>query len=135
MNNWTISEELPRADEYNDLRAAAGWRTFAPPQAAAGLRGSLYCLCARSDGRLVGMGRVVGDGAICFYLQDVLVRPEFQGRGIGSALVSGLLKYLRQRADGEAIVRLMAAPGAAKFYERFGFLPRPADGPGMELKR
>ena len=31
-------------------------------------------------------------------------------------------------------IQLFCAKGKAGFYERFGFLPRPQDAPGMEIK-
>lgn len=135
MPDWTVSQQLPEPDEYNRLRASAGWRHIPEGQCRAALRSSVYCVCARVDGKLVGMGRVVGDGAVYFYLQDVVVLPDFQRQGIGTALVEKILQYLNDIATPEAFVGLFAANGAAEFYESFGFVQRDAARPGMQWVR
>jgi GNAT superfamily N-acetyltransferase len=81
------------------------------------------------------MGRVVGDGAAYFYLQDVVVLPEFQRQGIGTAIVEKLLQYLGDSVAPGAFVGLFAADGAAQFYESFGFVRRDAERPGMQWTR
>ena len=67
------------------------------------------------------MGRVVGDGAIFFYLQDIAVLPEHQGAGVGSQIVERLLADIARRAPPQAFVGLFASAGRAPFYERYGF--------------
>lgn len=48
---------------------------------------------AAFDGeQLIGMVRVVGDGASVVLIQDLLVRPEYQRKGIGSKLMRAVLE-------------------------------------------
>jgi len=77
------------------------------------------------QGRAVGMGRVVGDGAIYFYSQDMAVHPERQRRGLGTRIVQQV-QYLAQQAPDKAFVGLFAAEGTLGFYEQFGFMQHPA---------
>lgn len=135
MPDWIVTQELPTSEEYNQLRASAGWPNFPETQCIAALRSSVYCVCARHDGRAIGMGRIVGDGAIYFYLQDVVVLPEYRRQGVGTAIVSKLLQYLNDSVSPGASVGLFAANGAAKFYESFGFVQRDAARPGMQWVR
>jgi predicted N-acetyltransferase YhbS len=79
------------------------------------------------------MGRVVGDGGIYLYLQDVIVYAHWRERGLGSQITEALLDRVRRLGGPGSFVGLMAAAGAAPFYERFGFEPRPDDRPGMWL--
>ena len=72
-------------------------------------------------GQPIGMGRVVGDGAIFFYLQDIAVVPEHQGCGVGARIVDRLIAYLSSAAPERAFVGLFAAAGKQPFYERYGF--------------
>jgi len=65
---------------------------------------------------LVGAGRALCDGVWRAVLYDVAVLPEYQGRGIGSAIVRDLI----DRAE-VPMVMLYAAPGKEPFYEPFGF--------------
>lgn len=48
---------------------------------------------------VVGMGRLVGDGVMYWYLQEIVVLPEYQGNGIGTAIVNKLLKYVEEHTD------------------------------------
>ena len=70
------------------------------------------------DGRIIGAGRVVGDGLDTAYLCDVVVHPERQGEGLGKALV---LK-LKELSAGHRKIILYANPGTESFYKKRGFL-------------
>jgi hypothetical protein len=67
--------------------------------------------------RLIGLARCTSDGAFNATIWDVLVDPEFQGQGLGKALVEGLVRTLLRRditnitlfADGKGA----ASPGGA----------------------
>lgn len=93
MNAVTITActefELPSASEVDTLYASVGWSAYTRDLDAlmSGLRGSLRVVVARADGSLVGLARVVGDGATICYLQDVLVRPDARRLGVGGRLV------------------------------------------------
>lgn len=78
---------------------------------------SMFKCFVRSDGRLVGAGRAVADGVDCSYLCDIVVHPEFQGHGLGKALV---LK-LKELSAGHAKIILYANPGKEHFYRKLGF--------------
>ncbi|GAB2176499.1 GNAT family N-acetyltransferase [Dongia sp. agr-C8] len=69
------------------------------------------------DGRIIGAGRVVGDGLDTAYLCDVVVHPERQGEGLGKALV---LK-LTELSAGHRKIILYANPGKEDFYRKLGF--------------
>ena len=56
----------------------------------------MYTLVAFKDGKAVGMGRIVGDGAIICYVQDLIIRPEVQGEGIGGLILETLKKFVIQ---------------------------------------
>jgi ribosomal protein S18 acetylase RimI-like enzyme len=99
----------------------------------AGLENSLFSVCVISENKVIGCGRVIGDGGIYFYVQDIIVLPEFQGRGIGERIMDVIMEYLRAHAPEGAFIGLMAAKGVHRFYERYGFKKRPSDAPGMFL--
>lgn len=131
MSEIALEEKHPTVDEYRRLRAAADWDELNTRAMSTGLRNSLYAVCAVCDGQVIGCGRIVGDGGAYFYIQDVIVLPEHRGRGIGRRIMDSLLKYLDFRAEQNAFVGLMAADGAAGFYEPYGFVRRPEGRPGM----
>jgi GNAT superfamily N-acetyltransferase len=118
-----LHDRLPSIDEFRDLCTAVGWAPVMNFDAApASLARSLLGVVAVIDGRTVGMGRVVGDGAIYHYVQDVVVRPDLQRRGIGGAIVGRLLAQVRARAPERAFIGVFAATGTAPFYARNGFV-------------
>jgi GNAT superfamily N-acetyltransferase len=71
------------------------------------------------DGRLVGAGRILADGLDCAYLADVAVHPDHQGRGLGSAVISELVRL----AGDHTKIIMYANPGTEGVYTRLGFLP------------
>ncbi len=72
----------------------------------------VYC-----EERLVGAGRALADGRDCSYLCDVAVHPEFQGNGLGKAIVTKLVNL----SSGHNKIILYAAPGKENFYRQMGF--------------
>ena len=132
-NSYEIIERNPGAGDFNRLRAAVGWPTFHPNDVEVALSNSLFSACVLHKGVVIGMARVIGDGRLIFYVQDLIVDPEHQGRGIGSKLMSKALNYIRNAASGPCWVGLMANRSLDAFYGKFGFKARPTDKPGMEL--
>ncbi len=130
-----IIESLPTPDEYNQLRAAVGWGVYEPAVIEEALPRSLYSVCAYDQAAIVGMARIIGDGGLVYYVQDVIVKPEYQGLGIGTALMDMVMAYIRTHASHNSIIGLMSARGKERFYERYGFVARPTErlGSGMTM--
>jgi len=126
-----LVERAPSANEYRRLRDAAGWGAMTDEALSTGLSNGLYACVVVHDGEVVACARVVGDGGMYFYVQDVIVLPEHQGRGIGDLVMDAVMTYLGDAAREGSFVGLMAAEGVERFYERFGFRRRPDDRPGM----
>ena len=89
-------------------------------------------MTAYCEGRLAGTGRVISDGVLHALIVDVIVPPEYQGRGIGTSIMERLIE--RCRAARIHDVQLFCARGKAPFYRRLGFVNRPADAPAMDFK-
>ena len=107
--------------EVADLYDAVGWSAYTNdlPNLMRAMRGSHRIVTARDGGRLVGLARSISDGATIVYVQDILVRPGSQRKGIGENLMATLLgQYdgVRQKVlitDDEDRQRA--------FYEAIGF--------------
>jgi GNAT superfamily N-acetyltransferase len=132
-NRYALVEKKPTAADLLALRKGVGWHLFDQDTIEAGLVNSLYGICAVADGSVVGAARVVGDGCTVFYVQDVIVHPDYQGQGIGAAIMERVMAYIGAHACRCAVVGLMSALGKEGFYERYGFWKRPTEqvGHGM----
>src|SRR5262249_48149081 len=86
---------------------------------------------AESDGAVIGMGRVIGDGGLHYYLTDVVVVPAHQHHGLGSRIVAALTKYVESVPFKNTWVGLFPVEGTAEFYARFGYKPQRPSGPVM----
>lgn len=124
-----------KLQEYLEIRHAVKWKILSEAQASKALENSLYTVGAYDNDRLVGMGRIVGDGAVICYVQDLIVLPEYQNKGVGSLILNKLTEYVKDIGENgtEMMFCLMCAKGREHFYEKHGFIARPTDslGPGM----
>jgi ribosomal protein S18 acetylase RimI-like enzyme len=118
-----ISHRLPTVAEHQRLFERVGWPWYGDEAVRRALAGSSFGAVAVRGGEVVGMGRVVGDGSVFFYLQDLAVDPDVQRLGIGSSLVRALLSTARSRSVSTTFVGVFATPVAVDLYERHGFGP------------
>jgi GNAT superfamily N-acetyltransferase len=135
MPGVVILEEAPSVDVFIALREAVGWGTADREAASRSVVNSLYWIILKDEDkeRVIGCGRVIGDQGLCYYVQDLIVLPEYQGRGYGRQMMEKIMSYLDSRAATGAIAGLMAAINVENFYLPYGFEKRPnlRMGPGM----
>ncbi|MCE5235674.1 MAG: GNAT family N-acetyltransferase [Eubacteriales bacterium] len=108
-------------DEVLALYESVGWANYTknPAMLEKALSHSLAALCARTEGRLIGLIRAVGDGHSVLYVQDVLVLPQFQRGGVGKALFLAL--DCLYPAVYQKVLLTDDLPENAGFYESCGF--------------
>lgn len=119
------------ASEYCRFREAVGW--VPPPVHDAELQAALdatWNVVAREHGELVGIGRLLDDGALYATIWDMIVLPGQQRHGVGRAI----LKRLLARAERRAIVALVATPSGRPLYEEYGFRTEDSGSVGMLLR-
>lgn len=128
---YELIEKIPTVEEYQYLRNAVGWSKVNDAAVDISLKNSLYSVCLYYNNQIIGMGRIIGDTGIYYYIQDVMVLPHFQRKGLGKKIMNLIIKYLIENVDSTAFIGLMAAKGFWKFYENYGFQKRASDAPGM----
>ena len=81
------SKDIPK------LYDSVGWSAYTDDLVALenGFNNSLKVLAAYKNDELVGIIRAVGDGYTVVFIQDILVLPEYQRQGIGSALLKAIV--------------------------------------------
>lgn len=120
--------EIREYQPYNEqeivpLYTSVGWTAYtdAPDILRQGFEHSLLTLAAYEIGQLVGLIRTVGDGYTIVFVQNILVFPEYQRRGIGTALLQAVLdrfSYVRQME-----LATDDTPKTIAFYKSLGFSP------------
>lgn len=68
-------------DIYRSVRATVNMKSFKEQDVKKALDHTLFSVVVTRDGQPVGIGRVVGDGCVAFFIKDVVVIPEMQGQG------------------------------------------------------
>lgn len=118
-----IVDRVATPSEHARLAEAVGWQAhFDDHLREASLRASIAgVVFDHVTAGVVGMARAVGDGLQYAYVQDVIVHPDYDGKGIATALVERLLQLLQPPAGGELFVGLFASEEAAGIYESLGF--------------
>lgn len=105
--------------EYEDVKMA--------------LTHSLYSVVVFEEEQPIGIGRVVGDGRIAFFIKDIVVIPEYQNKKIGVMIMQQIENYISETACEGAYIGLMSTPGQEPFYKKFGFIERPNNGFGAGM--
>jgi len=118
-------------DSVLSLYAAVGWTAYTndPDTLVAAIEGSTAIFTATDDGALVGLARVISDGATICYLQDLLVHPASQRQGIGTALVAAALAAFP--AVRQKVLLTDDEPEQRAFYEALGFAEASALSTGV----
>ena len=129
----SLVERIPSVEEYNSVRVAAGLKAKDPQAARIGLSNTVFGVCIEAAGETVGIGRVVGDGALFFEVVDVAIVPDYQGEGLGEIIMNSLMDRVRASARSGTFVSLIAGEGVSDFYKRYGFRVRTPEAPGMLL--
>jgi GNAT superfamily N-acetyltransferase/uncharacterized glyoxalase superfamily protein PhnB len=129
-----IVGRIPGVKEYQRLQVSVGWgkdvveATTDAALAAADARteqvlaAAIHGVVAEDvTGEVVGCALLLGDGVGYYYVKDVMVHRNWQGRRIGTALMQELVSWLEKNARPGALVGLFTREGLEPFYKQFGF--------------
>lgn len=132
--DYEITNEIT-TEEYMKLRGIVGWKLFPLEQAEEALKHTAYLCCLKKDGKTIGIVRVLWDYGYVVYIADVIVRPEFQGQGLGRVLMNNAMDFIKSQLKPgyKVMVSLMAAKGKEEFYKKFDFVERPSEKYGCGM--
>lgn len=120
-----------------DMREIIGWGNSSIAQANRAVENSLYTVVAYDGDDPIGVGRMLGDAAYIWYIQDIIVIPPYQGIGVGKKIVTALMDHAKNNSlpGTKFTFVLLSFKGKDGFYEKLGFQARPNEneGPGMVL--
>ncbi|MDE6641872.1 MAG: GNAT family N-acetyltransferase [Acetatifactor sp.] len=118
-----LVDNILQAEDFVRLRIETGFVEIPVEHARKALKNGLLNVSAIYNGELVGMGRLVGDGAMYWYLQEIIILPEFQRKGIGTMIVDHLVDYAKANSITGKFTTIggVSAKGKEPFYEKMGF--------------
>lgn len=123
MSNFTVKYNELTAEEFISLWQTVWGEGPSLEQTRLAMEHTLFRISVFDGDKIVAMARMIGDMGLDYYIKDVIVRPEYQGRGIGRMLITELMKFINDNgvSGTEIFVELCAMPDKIPFYEKFGF--------------
>ncbi len=119
---YETQRRLPTPAEHRSLATSVGWADhFDWETLPQSLDGSLTGVVVLSAGVAVAMGRLVGDGAHYFYVQNVIVHPDHREEGLGTLVLEELIAWVERTAPSDAFVGLFSSPEGETLYAQHGF--------------
>ena len=123
MNELTIKYNELSAEEFIMLWETVWGQAPTLEQIRLAMAHTLFRVSVFNGDTIVAMARMNGNMGLCYYIKDVVVRPEYQGKGIGRMLINELLKFINDHGvkGTEIFVELCAMTDKIPFYQKFGF--------------
>jgi ribosomal protein S18 acetylase RimI-like enzyme len=109
------------AKDFNRLCESVSWKTLNEKQFCIAQENSLAIVHARFGDKIIGYARVVGDKVCYLYVQDLVVDPAHQGKGVGKALLRELHSILQEQGEATSSLLLVAGKKVRGFYEKIGY--------------
>lgn len=101
-----------------DLRESVGWNRM-ESEYKNPLLTSYYHIAVYEKEALIGYIDCVSNGVTDAYIQDLMVRPDYQGRGIGTDLMEKMIDYLKNKHI--YMISVVFDESLKALYKKFGF--------------
>ncbi|MCF0051736.1 GNAT family N-acetyltransferase [Dyadobacter sp. LJ53] len=125
-DNVRILVKKPTVVQYRNLFEAVGWSnkaTDAMLQAQLDFMQTVIIAENENTGDVIGCALLLGDGFSFYYVKDVMVHPDWQGKRVGTAIMQELSRWLDKNAANKAMVTLFSSEHLAPFYQQVHFSP------------
>lgn len=123
MSELVVKYNELTARQFIELRETVWGAGPTLEQTELAMKHTLFRISVWDGNKIVAMARMNGDLGLDYYIKDVVVRPEYQRKGIGRMMINELLKFINDNGvkGTEIFVELCAMPDKIPFYEKFGF--------------
>ncbi|MEO5564302.1 MAG: GNAT family N-acetyltransferase, partial [Chitinophagaceae bacterium] len=121
-----ITGRKPTVQEYRELEIAMGGSSLEKEEMTEKRLNAIVFASVAEDtasGKLVGCALLLGDNASFYYVKDVWVIPDWQGKRVGFALMQEINNWLEKNAANKSLVALICSETLEPFYQQFGFTP------------
>ena len=92
----SIKENVNSIEEFNYLYDAVGWGSYDEKVSEKALANTMYSVSVYDDDKIIGYGRIIGDGICFLYIHDVMVAPKYQSQKIGTKIMNNLLDKINE---------------------------------------
>ena len=119
-----IIERKPSINEYRNLASSVGW---SPSEDDSMIRAiidaAIFAVIAvdNASTETIGCVLLLGDNASFYYVKDVMVHPQWQGKRVGTAMMKTINHWLENNAANNSLVGLISGETLEPFYQQFGF--------------
>lgn len=135
MENIEIIENQIPKEVYQNLRIRCGLSPKSDLASEIGLKNSVYSVMIEIEGKIIGMGRIIGDGGCFCQIVDICVDPQQQGKGMGKVIMNYLMKFIEEELPETCYISLIADGEAKRLYAKYGFKETMPESRGMYFKK
>lgn len=132
--NYEVKYEIITSD-FAKIRECVGWNKIPDLLVEKAINNSMINISVYDNNKCIGVGRIVGDNVLKGMLTDIMVLPDYQGKGIGKIIVKSLIKQLENNVNAGECFQLEASPTASnrEFYIKCGLKYKPENQDGVYL--
>lgn len=121
--SYQVVKEADNQTILSLYRQAGWWQMDDNPEylnTVAKIISNSFCFVIALRGtEIIGMGRAISDGVSDAYIQDVTVRADLRGHGIGKGIIRTLTGFMQEHKL--QWIGLISEPGYESFYSGLGF--------------
>lgn len=120
-------------EDLIDIRKELGWKEISLKQVKKGLENTMCKVSVKVNDKTIALGRLVGDYSCKGVLSDIMVCPNYQGKGFGKIVVTTLLNMVQRTLNEGDLFQIEATPtyGNREFYIKCGFKYKPENQDGV----
>jgi len=135
--DYEIYDNRLSTEDFIRLWSGTGWGELSRDMVQTALDGSYASFSVEHDGCVIAMARLLGDGAMAFFLKDLVVAPEYRGHGIGQALLAHVEDYIRAQLQPgwNGYLQLVSSKGKEGFYLQQGYAAHPHEHSGSGMSK
>jgi ribosomal protein S18 acetylase RimI-like enzyme len=133
--NIKIIYEKPTAEDYVSLRLRSGMGKKDLQRSHIALNNSLFTVSLYDEEKLIGFGRVVGDGGITYVVSDIMVDSEYRRMGYAEQIMKEIDSYFEANTNEDSFICLIANNPADQLYHKHQFEYLPDNKCGMLRKQ
>ena len=128
-------EKFINTKDFYEIRNELGWKELKEEQIKKALNNSMVNISVYEKGICVGVGRVVGDNVLKGMLTDIMIKKDYQGKGVGKLIVTSLITEITNSLCEGELFQLEASPtsGNRDFYIKCGLKYKPENQDGVYL--